>query len=641
MPATRAQLAAARSKGHTLVLAGPGTGKTTTLIERCRTLVRAGVPLDAMFVSTFTAKAATEIRERLKASLATTTDGVVDKDEILKNAHIGTFHSLCARLLKRFPTDVGLPYDFEIIGDEDQRQLLYDLEIQWDEEDGNYVDMISRWKDRARTPEQAMEEARELGDKFTVGAAKAYARYEEARRETAAVDFSDLITLSTQILKSGGKGQKWFHGNFSHFVIDEFQDTNRTQIDFLRAALGPYGQIWAVGDENQSLYEWRGSSPSYCLNFGKIFPGATIHELNEGFRCSPQIVKMSSRVISRNRSRYDKAMKPARKSRKGEFVLFKGFLTHDAEADWIAKQLAKFQANGGKLENAAVLFRTATVANTLQRRLERERVPFRLTGTGSFWSLPEVSLYVTAVASVAGDKRFDTRKGFGRTKAGFKCRSLAEELHGETARVISEPLARVLYEHRPRSLDQERRSSWMASVEAVSNLLLDFDDLGGFLDYVTQRTEEEGKRDGDCVTLSTLHSAKGLEWDMVFVAGCESELLPHFKSTNVEEERRLFYVGMTRARHQLLMTYARLRNDKDKKPSPFLQEAKLPEGENPGVFKWSDPENGKGRDHEEAPDKKSGSSSRKDESTSATRRRKSYRNRGGRSLIPPEEYGKG
>ena len=295
--------------------------------------------------------------------------------------------------------------------------------------------MISRWKDRARSPEQALEEARELGDKFTVGAAKAYARYESARKEKAAVDFSDLITLSTEILKSGGRGQKWFHGNFSHFVIDEFQDTNRTQIDFLRRALGPHGQIWAVGDENQSLYEWRGSSPSYCLNFMKIFPGAKVYQLNEGFRCSPQIVKMSSRVISRNRSRYDKTMKPARKNRQGEFVLFKGFATHEAEADWIAKQLAKYKANGGKLESTAVLFRTGSVANTLQRQLERQMVPFRLAGAGSFWSLPEVSLYVTAVASIAGDHTFSTPRtasaGQRRvSRRGHLLKSFTESLPG-------------------------------------------------------------------------------------------------------------------------------------------------------------------------------------------------------------------
>ncbi|NDV52766.1 ATP-dependent helicase [Salipiger sp. PrR003] len=639
MPVTRAQKAAAtHSKGHALVLAGPGTGKTTTLIERCRVLVRAGVPLDAMFVSTFTAKAATEIRDRLRVSLAGSGEGTVNRDEILKSAHIGTFHSLCARLLKRFPTDIGLPYDFEIIGEEDQRQLLYDLEIEWDEEEGNYVDMISRWKDQGRSPEQALEEARKLNDKFTVGAAKAYARYEVTRQERARVDFSDLITLSTKILKCGGRGQKWFHGNFSHFVVDEFQDSNRTQIEFLQAALGPHGQLWAVGDENQSLYEWRGSSPRYCLEFQKIFPGAKLYQLNEGFRCSPQIIRMSSQVISKNRSRYDKTLKPARKARNGEFVLFKGFATHDAEADWIAKQLAKYQRKGGKLSKTAVLFRTASVANAIQRQLEKQMIPFRLSGAGSFWTLPEVSLYVTSVAAIAGDRRFDIRNGFGRTKAGFKCRSLAEHLTGEPARVVAEPLARVLYEHRPRSLDAERGASWMASVEAASSLLLDFDNTKGFLDYVHERTNEETARAEDFVTLSTLHSAKGLEWDMVFVAGCEHDLLPHFKSTNVEEERRLFYVGMTRARGQLVMSYARRRNDKAKKPSPFLKEAALPTEKNVGVFKWSDPTDTKDAIA-------TGKSESKDSLPAKTRhdtsRRRTYRHRGGKSLISPEERGQG
>ena len=183
----------------------------------------------------------------------------------------------------------------------------------------------------------------------------------------------------------------------------------------------------------------------------------------------------------------------------------------------------------------------------------------------------------------------------------------------------------------------------MAAVEAVSNLLLDFDDPKAFLDYVSVRSDEEKKKDDDCVVLSTLHSAKGLEWDMVFVAGCEHDLLPHWKSTNIEEERRLFYVGMTRARHQLMMTYARRRNDKAKKASPFLQEARLPENDNVGVFKWSDLDSS-GEKTPDASERSSKKAARTapDPSAKATGsgKRKSYRNRGGKSLIPPDEYGK-
>jgi DNA helicase II / ATP-dependent DNA helicase PcrA len=634
MGATQAQKAAAgNSKGNTLVMAGPGTGKTSTLIERLHVLIRNKVPLDAIFVTTFTAKAATEIRERLRATLGVS-DGM-DVAEILKGAHIGTFHSLCARLLKRYPTEVGLPYNFTIISDDAQRQMLYELGIEWDEEEGNYVDLISRWKDKGFSVAQAMEDARKIGDKFTIGAAKAYEAYEEKRQADQSVDFSDLISLATKLLQGDGPGAKWFRGNFTHFIVDEYQDVNEQQVQFLLAAMSKYSSIWAVGDDDQSIYEWRGSSPKYCLDFQKMFKPAKVFRLTESFRCSPLIVDMSSKLISRNVGRHDKDMKPARKAVKGEFVLFKGFADAEAEAGWVANQLRKHADAGGLLRNAALLYRTSSVGTIVQRHLERLGVPFRLVGSGSFWDLTEVRLFVVAVAAISGDRRFDTKTGFGRTKVGFKCRSLAEELKGENVRAFAQPLARVLWEYRPRNLDPERKGAWMSSVEAVLNLLLEMDDTTKFLNHAYEKKAREENEQGDVVTLTTLHSAKGLEWDMCFLMGAEDEMLPHFKSQNLEEERRLMYVGMTRARHQLIVSYARRRHDKAQIPSRFLREAVLPEEHRTGVFRWSDADPGAG---EEKPAPKAEAAPTA--TVTASGRRKSFRHKGGRSLIPPEERGK-
>ncbi len=631
MGITQAQKAAsAHRQGHALVLAGPGTGKTTTLIERCRLLLRHGVPLDAIFITTFTQKAASEIRARLVKALSSQHgSSALDRDEILKKSYIGTFHSLCARLLKRYPTDAGLPYDFEIISDDEQRQMLYALEFEWDEEDGNYLDNISRWKDSGVSPEKAMDEARALGDKFTLGAAKAYEAYEKERLRASKVDFSDLIILATKVLAAGGAGAKWFHGNFSHFIVDEFQDTNLTQIKFLQHAMGKYGSLWAVADENQSLYEWRGSSPTYCLNFARIFKGAKIYQLNESFRCSPLIVQMSSKLISNNVGRYDKTMLPARRAVSGEMVLFKSFADAEAEANWIALRLKKYEVGGGDLKKVAILFRTAGISSFIQRHLEKNDVPFQLIGTGSFWKLPEVSLFVTGVAAIAGDSRFDTKNGFGKTKVGFKCRSLAEELKGEPLRVFATPLARVLWEYRPRNLDTERKGSWMSSVDAALNLLIEKDDIQAFLDNAFEKQKEEQALTGNRVVLSSLHSSKGLEWDMVFLAGAEDDMLPHFKSKNLEEERRLFFVGMTRARHQLLVSYSRNRHEKSKKPSRFLAEAVLSGAKPATGFKWSDP------DLNSEPEKKQ--SQRRSVTNSNASGRRVYRHRGGKSLINPDE----
>ena len=635
MAVTQAQKAAASSsKGHTLVLAGPGTGKTSTLIERCRVLIRNKVPLDAIFVTTFTQRAASEIRQRLATALAK--DGVsnaADREKILKSAHIGTFHSLCARLLKRYPTEAGLPYNFEIVSDDDQRQMLYAMGIEWDEEDGNYVDLISRWKDRGISVEDAMRDARALGDKFTVGAAKAYAEYEQKRGTDQFVDFSDMISLATKILQGNGPGAKWFHGNFSHFIVDEFQDVNYAQIEFLKAAISKYATLWAVADEDQSLYEWRGSSPQYCLDFTKIFAPAKVFQLNDSFRCSPLIVGMASKLISRNVGRFNKVMKPARKAVEGEFVLYKGFADAEEEAGWVASQIQQHQAAGGKLDHVSILYRTASVGTAVQRHLERRAVPFRLMGSGSFWDLPEVRLFVTSVAFIMEDRRFDLKNGFGKTKVGFKCRSFASELKGEGVRVFAQPLARVLWEYRPRNLDQERKGAWMSSVEAVLNLLLEMDDAAKFLNHAHDKQAREDSFKGDAVTLTTLHSAKGLEWDMVFLMGAEDEMLPHSKSQNIEEERRLFYVGMTRARHQLVVTYAKIRHEKQQIPSRFLREAVLPKEKRQGIFRWADPDKG-------APAAKAPAARQQKAPTPTTDKngkRKSFRHRGGKSLIPPDE----
>lgn len=636
MAVTQAQKAAASSsKGNALVLAGPGTGKTTTLIERCRVLIRNRVPLDAIFLTTFTQKAAIEIRERLAATLVK--EGIsdaADREKILKSAHIGTFHSLCARLLKRYPIEAGLPYNFEIVSDDDQRQMLYGMGIEWDEEDGNYVDLISRWKDRGIGVEQAMQDARVLGDKFTLGAAKAYAAYEEKRQADQFVDFSDMISLATKILQGNGPGAKWFHGNFSHFIVDEYQDVNYAQIEFLKAAISKYATLWAVADEDQSIYEWRGSSPQYCLEFTKIFAPAKVFQLNESFRCSPLIVDMASKLISRNVGRFKKVMKPARKAVEGEFVLYKGFADAEEEADWVANQIQVHREAGGKLDNVAILYRTASVGTAVQRHLERHAVPFRLVGSGSFWDLPEVRLFVTSVAFIMEDRRFDLKNGFGKTKVGYKCRSFASELKGEGVRVFAQPLARVLWEYRPRNLDQERKGAWMSSVEAVLNLLLEMDDAKKFLNHAHEKQAREDSYKGDAVTLTTLHSAKGLEWDMVFLMGAEDEMLPHTKSQNIEEERRLFYVGMTRARHQLVITYAKKRHEKVQIPSRFLREAILPKEKRNGIFRWSDPDKG-------APAPKPSASTPEKSSATASKsgKRKSFRHRGGKSLIPPDERG--
>jgi DNA helicase-2/ATP-dependent DNA helicase PcrA len=455
--------------------------------------------------------------------------------------------------------------------------------------EGNIISEIFRWKDTGVSTDLAMQQARELGLKFPIKAADAYAKYEGLRTERQSLDFSDLILTATKLLRTEGRAKEWFHEKFKHFVVDEFQDVNWAQVEFLRTAMSPKATIWAVGDEDQSIYSFRGSHPGYCTDFMKFFPPAKTMTLTESFRCSPMIVNIPAQLISRNRKRFDKTLVPTRPGSAEEFVIFKRLVNEDQEPAWIAGQISKLMKLGGSMSSIAVLFRSATIGASIQTQLEKQKIPLRVSGMQSFWDTSEVKLFVSSVAMIAGDNRFGGREAFGETRVGFKCRSLAEEMVGQPVGAYANPLARVLWDFRPQSLDADRKGTWMASVETVLNILLDMNDATKFLAYAHEMGSAAQKTDTEGVTLSTLHSAKGLERDVVFLAGCETNVMPHHKNTNPDEERRLMYVGMTRARHQLIVSYARKRSGKAQEPSPYLMEAALPKEKRVGAFKWMDP----------------------------------------------------
>ena len=372
--------AASHFGGNALVLSGPGTGKTSTLIERSRLLVGKGVPLGSLFITTFTTKSANEIKSRLYSTM-NKIEGDTSGEIALKGSYIGTFHSLCARILKQFPGDAWLPHEFQIIGDEEQKKLINALGFEWDEDEGNFVELINKWQDQLIPPEKIIEQSKGWGNKFLENAAIAYKAYEADKKQKALVDFSDLISRTTTLLKGNSEGSQWFHNKFSHFIVDEFQDSNKNQIALLKAAVGKYGQIWAVADEDQSLYEWRGSSPAYCLNFDKIFSNTTVYKLEENFRCPPLVVSMASSLIKNNKKRYPKDLKAARSPSNSELVVFKGFNTQEQEAAWVCEQIEKLlKTNNNELNDISVLIRTSYISNSIQRKLELKNIPFKLIG---------------------------------------------------------------------------------------------------------------------------------------------------------------------------------------------------------------------------------------------------------------------
>lgn len=626
--------AAAHFGGNALILSGPGTGKTSTLIERSKLLVSKGVPLDSLFITTFTSKAASEIKGRLYHSM-NKIDGDTSGEIAMKGAYIGTFHSLCARILKQYPGDAWLPHDFKIISDEDQKRILNTLGYEWDEDEGDFVELINKWKDQLLSPAKIQEQSSSFGSVFLEKAAQAYSDYETHRKSKSYVDFSDLILSTTKLLSNNSEGSEWFHDKFSHFIVDEFQDSNKNQLSFLKAALGKYGNIWAVADEDQSLYEWRGSSPTYCLNFEKIFPNTTIYKLEDNFRCPPLIVNMASALIKNNRKRYAKELRAAKAQKNSDLVIFKGFSHQKEEAKWIVEQIGKLsQMKNFTLNETCILIRTSHVANSIQRELELKNIPFRLIGTHSFWDLPEVDFFIKAISKIASDTRIDDGKAFTHSIIGKKLNTLIEEMKGSTIRQSARAISQILFEHTPKNIDAERKENWMQSVEAIQNIALDADDNDAFIELVIEKRQSIKRKDSEAVTITTMHSAKGLEWNNVFIMGCEEKIIPHFKNKNLEEERRLFYVALTRAKQRVFATYSYLRHNKPRKPSRFLFEAKSGADKKLGKFNWLDTNLNKNSNEKQVEENKP-------KSSPVVRVGKPmFKYKGGKSLIPPEERGK-
>ena len=623
--------AAKHNEGSALVLSGPGTGKTSTLIARTKFLVSKGVAIDDVFIATFTSKAAKEISSRLLTSIKSLTS-VDDAELSLKNAYIGTFHSLCARLLKKFPGDAWLPHDFKILSDTDQLRILQRLGYEWDEDEGDIVELINNWKDQLISPEQMQQQSSQLANSFFQKATSAYKDYEDFKRKNGGIDFSDLISCATKVLQTNQEGADWFYSRFKHFIVDEFQDSNKNQISFLQTALKRGATIWAVADEDQSLYEWRGSSPAYCLNFSRIFSNSTVYKLEENYRCPPLVLNMAKAVIEKNKNRFTKNIYTNRAPSKSDLVVFKGNSDEKIEAEWIATQIKKLiEMKHVNLKDIAVLVRTSQSTTALQRVFDSKEINYQLVGTSSFWDLPEVVFFVKAVSKICEDIRLDDGKPFTNSKIGRSLNLLVDELKGSSLRQCANSISQILLDNIPPTLDTEKRETWLHSVESVANLALDVDDAQSFIDLVIDKREKASKKPEDCVVISSLHSSKGLEWKFVFIAGAEEQLMPHFKNNNLEEERRLFYVGMTRAKSKLFVTYSYKRNNKSKKPSRFLFEAKKGINKNLGKFSWLDTN--------ENLNKKT--QAQENKTSPVVRVGKSmFKYKGGKSLIPPDERGK-
>jgi len=605
-------------EGPLLVLAGAGSGKTRVVTRRLSRLVAEGADPRRIVAVTFTNKAAAEMRERVSALLRGRLDSFV-----------GTFHSWGLRFLRRMNGAEGRTGTFAIADTGDQFSLVREAmeELGLSEQTfppGSVHARISSAKGATRSSERfADEETDFAGAKI----ADVYTRYEKKLRASNAFDFDDLITVPVRMLRSSDELRDRERARVEHLLVDEYQDTNSAQ-DALIKLLGQKARsLCAVGDEDQSIYAWRGARVEHILQFEEDFPGARVVALTRNYRSTEKILHAAASVVSHNRRRRVKKL-VADGGGEGQPVEVRAFRDDRGEAEWVISEIARSER---PRSDFAVLFRVNAQSRSFEDELMRRGLPYVVIGGMKFYERAEVKDAV-AYYRLAVDPRDDIAfrrvvnvpaRGIGgvtmdRLAASARERGIslfeaAEEAPGVTERakialgrfraivlaareraesaspadlldfVLEESGYRAMYAASSEREDVARRENLTELVSAAREYeRREGDDatVRGFLDAVALATDAEAPRPSGAVTLMTLHSAKGLEFPDVFVAGLEEGFLPHVQSAGsddeIEEERRLLYVGMTRARKRLTLTLARQRmlygEIRARQSSRFLEE---------------------------------------------------------------------
>jgi DNA helicase-2/ATP-dependent DNA helicase PcrA len=556
------QLAAAKGTAAVqLTLAGPGSGKTSTLTGRFIHLVSKGVDPARILAMTFTKKAADEMRSRIVKLLNLPS---------AKGLRVATFHAFAFHLLRRDPTTAGLSEGFSLWGAPEQRQIFTSRRMWWNEDD-DILDIIGGAKERLLDA-AAFEDAAN-GDKVLLRAVPFFRVYEMALKEAGAIDFADMVPLVVKAMDRSEPYRRRTTGAYDHLLVDEYQDVNPGQICLIDHFVKDEVNLWAVGDDDQTLYAFRASDIRHILAFTKRYPHAQIHVLNRNYRSSPEIVEAAKRVIRYNRARCDKDYEPT-VGDPGEIVV-RGYSAPEIEARQVTQAISNLLNNGYSPQQVAVLYRTGAVGLPFQTALKDLSIPFDVRGAGDVWQGTAAKLVVgalyylrdgesaNAMMRIGGGKRGDiVREQLGLVRAAIRHDFVASCKHAQ--RIIGCAV--------PKQAAHRERAEWTNVVEAVIALAQPCKSLDELETKIAEQSRSLRNPPNDSVVLSTIHSAKGLEWDVVFLAGMEDGILPHINSEDIEEERRVAYVGVTRAKRLLGLTYAAERYGERAAPSPFLFE---------------------------------------------------------------------
>jgi len=643
--------AAETREGPLLVLAGAGTGKTRVITTRMALLIGTGTAADRILSVTFTNKAAKEMAQRLQALLG----------RRKTKPWISTFHALCVRILRQEIEALGYRSTFTIVDRGDQESLARDVlrSIRVQESSlkpGDLLAIVSRWKSAGVAPANAKDYA--VDDKEFL-AALAYRKYCDRMRARNSVDFDDLLLLTDQLFQEHPEALERQQNRFDYVQIDEYQDTNQLQFRLVQALVAPHQNLCVVGDDDQSIYAWRGAEVKHILSFQSHFPAAKVVRLEDNYRCTDSILDVANRLVSFNRDRHHKVLRSNKQS--VEPVRYEKFPDEVTEAERIILEISYLISQRNKEPgDFAILFRTNEQPRAFESELRRRQIPYVILGSQSFFDRKEIRdlmAYLRLLAEPNDESALlriinTPARGIGSSSVEkvlqravrdgipfFEAsRKVAAEgdLSGKAASAIQRFEARVAqwrselnqpgrtFADQLRKLMEDTKYKYeidrlyneptqkQARLESIEQLLDALDDysrraakpnLHEFLDEVALNDKDDFATDDkakelqkNAVKLLTIHSAKGLEFPRVYLVGLEEGLLPHKRAVegtrkDIEEERRLTYVGVTRAQESLTMTFAATRRKwgKPRKtiPSRFLFEMR------------TDRENEKGLDPEE------------------------------------------
>ncbi len=620
------QLEAVRhGDGPLLVLAGAGSGKTRVLTYRIADLIRArGVSPGQILAVTFTNKAAGEMRDRLAALLG---------PALARSLWIGTFHAVCSRILRRSGAPIGVPPRFVIYDEDDQRTLMREILRNLDMDERQFppsamLAEISRAKNEL-VDHVAFASRAETFREEVIG--RLYAAYERRLAECRALDFDDLLGRAVQLFREHPPTLAEYQARFRHILVDEYQDTNHTQFVLVSLLARRHRNLCVVGDDDQAIYRWRGADVRNILEFERDYPEARVIALEQNYRSTKRILAAASAVIQHNPHRHAKTLWTD--NPEGDAVaLYEAFDGYD-EARYVGEQIRARIAAGGRAGEVAILYRTNAQSRQFEEMFLRLGIPYQIVGGLRFYERAEIKDILAylrlaqnpadeaslrrvlnvprrgigdgtlrrleAWAGGEGLTLWDALRRAGDAGVGPQVRrgieefvgivdALAASASGHTAREVLERALdltgyrRMLEaEGTDEAFDRLENLDELAAVAQEVEAMSGEGTLEAFLTHLSLQTDiDTWEERADRVTLMTLHSAKGLEFPVVVLAGLEEGLFPHARAleqdANLEEERRLCYVGMTRARSRLLLTYARQRTtygmSRPSLPSRFLAE---------------------------------------------------------------------